>query len=90
MKRPTLDELQTFFDNYFKKKSHIEPIRLNDHSLITNPVKFYKAHLAFLRCHRGQVLYLPYYERLEQVFNLLNMDVPENQKSNDNYQDTQK
>ena len=82
-KRPTLDELETFFDNYFKEKSHIAPIRLNDESLITNPVKFYKAHLAFLKCHRGNKLYLPYYERLFKVFNLLN--VPENEKS-----DTQK
>lgn len=77
-KRPTIDELESFFDNYFKGKAHIAPIRLNDHSLIVNPIKFYKAHVAFLRAHKGNKLYLPYYERLFNIFNILN--VPENQK----------
>lgn len=81
-KRPTLDELEIFFDNHFKGKPYIQPIKLNDCSTITNPIKFYKSHIAFLRCHKGEKLYLSYYERVESLYHILN---EESQKS-----DTQK
>jgi len=64
----TLDDLE----QYFKGRLLPESFQLNSHTKITNCAKFVENHIAILRANPKKILYLPYYERLEQFKNMLN------------------
>lgn len=77
MKRPTLEELESFFDNYYERNK-AEEINLSGCEVIVDPIKFYKTHINYLRNNKGNKMFLPYYERLEKLKAILDVPKSEN------------
>lgn len=64
-----LKQLIEFFD---KQKLKNEPIRLNQATVISNPEKFVESHLNYLKSNKGNRIYKPYFDRLLQLYKILN------------------
>jgi len=61
-------ELESFFDSV---DLPTEPINLNEAETITDCKKFVKSHLEYLKGQKGNKAYLPYYNRLIQLYKIL-------------------
>lgn len=59
----SLDKLE----EYFKTVELPEEIRLSEAETITDVGKFIEGHIKTLRGNSGNIRYLPYYERLARV-----------------------
>ena len=64
-----LPELEAFFNSIDLPD---EPIKLNEAETITDCKKFVKSHLECLKGQKGNKVYLPYYNRLIQLYKILN------------------
>ena len=63
-----LPELEAFFDSVDLPD---EPIKLNEAETIIDCKKFVKSHLEYLKGQKGNKVYLPYYNRLIQLYKIL-------------------
>ena len=61
MKKPKLESLIEFFENYEFKD---ETVILDQCTKITNPKKFVNSHIKFLKNNPGNNLFIPSYDRL--------------------------
>ena len=59
-----MNELERFFEPYMNSSM---VIKLNQCSTILNLGNFLKSHFEVLRNNKGNRLFMPYYERLQQV-----------------------
>lgn len=64
-----IDELQEYFDEAILPDG---PIKLSPGETILHPGKFVDCHLSFLKANPGKRLFLPYFERLEKFYLILN------------------
>lgn len=63
-----MHELKLFFAPYL---SSTETIKLNNYETITNLGVFIKSHIEILEHNSGKRLFMPYYERLQKVKQIL-------------------
>lgn len=54
-----------FFNDYDFKENILE---LNHFSKITNLKNFVTSHIGYLQANSGNLVYLPYYDRLKEVY----------------------
>lgn len=57
---------------FFNKLVHPEPLTLDSCTTILDVKKFTDSHLAVLDSNTGNKTFMPYYERLVKLYNLLN------------------
>jgi predicted RNA-binding Zn-ribbon protein involved in translation (DUF1610 family) len=67
----SIDELEKYFSSIHLP---IEPLRLNESSLITDCSLFIESHLTTLKQYNGNKTFLPYLERLRQFREVLESD----------------
>jgi hypothetical protein len=63
-----LPEIEAFFNSI---ELPTEPINLNVTETIIDCKKFVKSHLEYLKGQKGNKVYLPYYNRLIQLYKIL-------------------
>jgi hypothetical protein len=63
-----LKTLIEFFDNYDFKNNELE---LNHFTKITNLKTFVNTHIGYLKANSGKRLFVPYFERLNEVYKKL-------------------
>ena len=56
---------------FFASKELPATLKLNKWTVIDNVKNFITAHLEFLKSNNGNLLYLPYYERLMELKSLI-------------------
>lgn len=59
-----IEELESFFKNIKLTK---KDIKLNQCTTISNPNKFITSHLATVKANNGNLIYLPYLERIQEL-----------------------
>ena len=64
-----LDKMIEFFDSY---QFNEHELRLNHFTKINNVKKFVYTNIGYLKGNGGKKLFLPYFERLNQVYTLIN------------------
>ena len=62
----TLDAIELFFKDY-KNKQHL---KLDDCTQINDVKQFASVHIQYLRSNSGNIRYLPYFDRLNKVYNI--------------------
>lgn len=62
-----MQEMTLFFENYQGKNE----IRLNGWTYVSDIKKFVSSHLGALKSNAGNRAYLPYYNRLVELYRLL-------------------
>jgi hypothetical protein len=63
-----LKTLIEFFDNYHFKNNELE---LNHFTKITNLKTFVNTHIGYLKANSGKKLFVPYFDRLNDVYKKL-------------------
>lgn len=58
---------------YFFKNSTLlnVEVKLNQSAVISNPKQFIKSHLEIIKANNGNLIYLPYLERLQKLKDIL-------------------
>lgn len=62
-----LDKIELFFKDY---KYTGEPLQISNSEININGKEFVCVNIAYLRANSGNKLYLPYFDRLEKVYNI--------------------
>tara|TARA_R110002051_G_C8557357_1_gene473645 strand:+ start:340 stop:579 length:240 start_codon:yes stop_codon:yes gene_type:complete len=62
----TLDAIELFFKDYKNK----QPLKLDDCTQINDVKQFASVHIQYLRSNSGNKRYLPYFDRLNKVYNI--------------------
>tara|TARA_R110000782_G_scaffold18395_3_gene50631 strand:- start:1073 stop:1276 length:204 start_codon:yes stop_codon:yes gene_type:complete len=63
-----LKNMVEFFDNYDFKNNELE---LNHFTKITDLKKFINTHVGYLKANSGNKLFIPYFDRLNDVYKKL-------------------
>lgn len=60
-----IEELDSL-EEWFKACSYIKAVKLNNHTTINDPEKFFNTHISFVRNNVSNYLYAPYLLRLRE------------------------
>ena len=64
--------IQTLIEYFNKTKLTDESIRLNKATVIHNQRSFVDRHVQLLLNNKGKIVFKPYYDRLQQLYLILN------------------
>ena len=68
----TLKEIEEFFGK--KKLSKYDHTRLNEWTMIFSCEKFVESHISILKANSGDVKYMPYFDRLKELYLKVNAE----------------
>ena len=61
----TLNEIEQFFETY---NFNDQVIEVDQCTKITNLKTFVQSHISILKKNKGNILYMPYFERLKKIY----------------------
>lgn len=70
MGRPNIAVIEKFFKTFDFSKA--PEIKVNDYFKVIDVKRFVDSHLACLQHNKGKSIFMPYYDRLNEIYHICN------------------